>query len=151
MSKAIRTNEKLWQSIKRKWHRGSKGGKPGQWNARKAQLAVQEYKRRGGKYKGRKSTSNRLRIWTDEKWGYVDGKKGNRYLPKKVREKLTPREKITTNRRKRAATKRGQQYAKYSPKVLKKFQTYRKSRTRRKSKRSKRSKQRKRSKRKKSR
>ena len=30
---------------------GSKGGKPGQWSARKAQLLAKEYKAKGGGYK----------------------------------------------------------------------------------------------------
>ena len=30
---------------------GSKGGKPGQWSARKAQLLASEYKKKGGGYK----------------------------------------------------------------------------------------------------
>ena len=30
---------------------GSKGGKPGQWRARKAQLLASEYKKAGGGYK----------------------------------------------------------------------------------------------------
>lgn len=30
---------------------GSKGGKPGQWSARKAQLLAQQYKAKGGGYK----------------------------------------------------------------------------------------------------
>lgn len=29
---------------------GSKGGKPGQWSARKAQMLAKEYKARGGRY-----------------------------------------------------------------------------------------------------
>ena len=29
---------------------GSKGGKPGQWSARKAQLLASEYKKKGGGY-----------------------------------------------------------------------------------------------------
>jgi len=36
----------LFQRIKA----GSKGGKPGQWSARKAQLLAAEYKRKGGGY-----------------------------------------------------------------------------------------------------
>jgi hypothetical protein len=44
-------DERLWAKIKHKWHVGDKGGVPGQWNARKAQLAVQEYKRLGGTYR----------------------------------------------------------------------------------------------------
>ena len=30
---------------------GSKGGKPGQWSARKAQMLAKEYKAKGGGYK----------------------------------------------------------------------------------------------------
>ena len=30
---------------------GSKGGKPGQWSARKAQMMAKEYKAKGGGYK----------------------------------------------------------------------------------------------------
>src|ERR1700749_5031298 len=41
---AERTNPKLWNEVKTKVTDGSKGGKPGQWSARKAQLAVSEYK-----------------------------------------------------------------------------------------------------------
>jgi|TARA_Y100000052_G_scaffold19593_1_gene19364 hypothetical protein len=34
---------------------GSKGGKPGQWSARKAQLLALRYKKAGGGYKTRKA------------------------------------------------------------------------------------------------
>ena len=33
---------------------GSKGGKPGQWSARKAQMLAKKYKAAGGGYKGKK-------------------------------------------------------------------------------------------------
>jgi hypothetical protein len=36
----------LFQKIKS----GGKGGKPGQWSARKAQMLAAEYKRKGGGY-----------------------------------------------------------------------------------------------------
>lgn len=39
--------KQLFQKIKA----GSKGGAPGQWSARKAQLLASEYKRSGGGYK----------------------------------------------------------------------------------------------------
>lgn len=85
------TDANLWGKIKTKWHYGEKGGVPGQWNARKAQLAVKEYKRLGGRYKtARPSRKNSLARWTKEDWGYIDGKSGNRYLPKKIRSKYSP-------------------------------------------------------------
>ena len=39
--------KRLFESIKA----GSKGGRPGQWSARKAQLLAKEYKKRGGGYR----------------------------------------------------------------------------------------------------
>jgi hypothetical protein len=116
------TDEKLWAKVKHKWHYGEKGGVPGQWNARKAQLAVQEYKKLGGGYvTARPSHDNSLVLWTREDWGYVDGKTGNRYLPAKIRAELTSDEKRAENRRKRSATKAGHQYAPYSPSVARRF------------------------------
>lgn len=121
------TDAKLWGKIKRKWHDGEKGGVPGQWNARKAQLAVQEYKRLGGTYQtSRPSRKNSLVQWTQEDWGYIDGKKGNRYLPRKIRSRLSATEKKTENRRKKSATKSGRRYAKYSASVAKQFRMLRK-------------------------
>ena len=37
---AKKTNPKLWETVKAKVTRDGKGGKPGQWSARKAQMAV---------------------------------------------------------------------------------------------------------------
>jgi hypothetical protein len=34
-----------------KYKAGSKGGNPGQWSARKAQMVAKEYKAKGGGYK----------------------------------------------------------------------------------------------------
>jgi len=39
--------KRLFESIKA----GGKGGKPGQWSARKAQLLALKYKKKGGGYK----------------------------------------------------------------------------------------------------
>ena len=39
--------KRLFEKIKA----GSRGGKPGQWSARKAQLLAKEYKAKGGGYK----------------------------------------------------------------------------------------------------
>jgi hypothetical protein len=89
---AIRTDEKLWEKIKKKLRKSSKYGGPG-WNARKSQAAVRMYLQAGGKYKkgvSQKQTS--LHKWSQEKWGYISKSKNTRYLPLKVREKLTPAE-----------------------------------------------------------
>ena len=39
--------KRLFEKIKR----GGKGGKPGQWSARKAQMLAKEYKSKGGGYR----------------------------------------------------------------------------------------------------
>ena len=40
------------ERIKDRVMKGTKGGKAGQWSARKAQLVASEYKKAGGGYKG---------------------------------------------------------------------------------------------------
>lgn len=117
-----RTNPKLWEQVKKKVLRGSKGGPANKWSARKAQLSVFEYKRLGGGYKGKKSPRNSLVKWTREKWDYISpsgrkSKKG-RYLPEKVRRSLSPKEKRIENKRK--GSKRGQ-WISYSPSVVRKM------------------------------
>ena len=59
----------LRENIKDRVMAGSKGGKPGQWSARKAQLVAQEYEREGGGYKGGKNEGQKsLEKWGKEKW-----------------------------------------------------------------------------------
>ncbi|MFG5382106.1 hypothetical protein [Yoonia sp. R2-816] len=48
MSSATKTDPDLWEKVKEELMESDKGGEPGQWSACKAQLAVQEYKKRGG-------------------------------------------------------------------------------------------------------
>ena len=52
---------------------GSKGGRPGQWSARKSQLLVQEYEKAGGGYRGKKTEKQKsLEKWGKEKWQTKD-------------------------------------------------------------------------------
>ena len=119
MSKSTPADPDLWKKIKTKWHKGSKGGEAGKWNARKAQLAVKEYKQKGGTYIGPKKADNSLAVWTREDWGYA-GKKGkSRYLPAGVRKKMTPAEKRKENARKRRATSKGKTKAAWTDKTTK--------------------------------
>ncbi len=104
--------------MKAKWLASARGGVAGKWNARKAMLAVAEYKRRGGKYVGRRSRRNHLRKWQREDWGYVDGDPNGRYLPAAVRARLTAREKAAEKRKK--SGKKGK-WVPYSDSVAKKM------------------------------
>ena len=63
------TKPGLRESIKKRVMAGSKGGKPGQWSARKAQLVALKYKEAGGGYKGGKGKKQKdLKKWGKEKW-----------------------------------------------------------------------------------
>ena len=63
----------LRENIKDRVMAGSKGGKPGQWSARKAQLVAQEYEKEGGGYKGGKGEKQKsLEKWGKEKWQTKD-------------------------------------------------------------------------------
>ncbi len=124
MSTAQRTKPELWEQVKKKVLKGSKGGPANKWSARKAQLAVAEYKAKGGGYKGKKSPNNSLVKWSREKWDYISssGKrsKTGRYLPEKVRKMLSPSEKKKENKLK--GSRRGK-WVSYSPSVLKKMRS----------------------------
>ena len=77
--------KKIFESVKA----GSKGGRPGQWSARKAQLLALEYEKAGGGYRGRKNKKQKdLDTWTEQDWqtpsGKPSGKSGEVYAPKRT-------------------------------------------------------------------
>ena len=112
---AKKTDEKLWTKVKAKVTKGDKGGHPGQWSARKAQLATSEYKSEGGGYEGGKTQDNHLQQWTKEDWGTASGKEsletGERYLPREARDKLTPAEYKRTSAKKKRDMHHGAQHS----------------------------------------
>lgn len=117
MPKSRYTDPKLRERIKTKLMRGTKGGRAGQWSARKSQMLVKQYEAAGGGYtspRGRSKTQRSLSRWTDQEWQSA-GKNGV-YLPKRsiaaLKGTKAGRKKLAAaNRKKRAATKRGQQVA----------------------------------------
>jgi hypothetical protein len=112
------TKPELRERIKKKVVAGDKGGRPGQWSARKAQLVASEYVKEGGAYKegGRSTAQKHLQSWTEEHWKTADGQKAiqgkttSRYLPEKAWDKLSPAEKKATDRKKKTVSKTGQQF-----------------------------------------
>jgi hypothetical protein len=111
------TKPELRERLKRKIMAGDKGGKPGQWSARKAQLLAMEYRKAGGGYRGGlRKTQRSLKSWTRQKWRTSDGKpairKGGtrRYLPAEAWNRLTPAQRAATNRKKIAGSKKGRQF-----------------------------------------
>jgi len=112
------TDPDLREKIKEEIKGSDKGGRPGQWSARKSQLLTQEYEKRGGGYRGDKDESQKdLEKWTDEEWQTQegeararDGEKTARYLPKEAWENMSEEEKRETERKKREGSKEGEQY-----------------------------------------
>ena len=128
------TKPGLRESIKNRILAGSKGGRPGQWSARKAQLVAQAYKKAGGGYSGSKTSKQKsLSKWTKEDWGTKSGKPstqgskatGERYLPKKARQSLSKKEYAATSAKKRRDTKAGRQFSKQPKSIAKKTARYR--------------------------
>lgn len=97
-----RTKPKMYERIQKQVKAGKKGGPAGKWSARKAQLAINKYKSQGGGFCGPKTKAQKsMSKWTDEKWGRINpDNKTSRYLPKSVREKLTPAQKRAASRAK---------------------------------------------------
>jgi len=128
---AERTDPALWEAVKREVTAGSKGGRPGQWSARKAQLAVALYKQRGGDYWGAKSPRNALVKWTREDWRTRSGKPslvtGERYLPARAIAALTPAEYAATTRAKREGMRRGEQFTRQPERIAAKTARYRRN------------------------
>jgi hypothetical protein len=122
MPKAAKDQEQysdpaLRERLKKKILNGAKGGRSGQWSARKAQLLAAEYKSAGGRYTRPPSEAQKsLQKWTEEDWTTSDGSKAvqgtttRRYLPKKAWEKLSPRQKSATNKKKATGSKAGKQF-----------------------------------------
>jgi hypothetical protein len=126
---AKKSNPKLWSQVVSSVKSGSKGGNAGQWSARKAQIAVKKYKENGGGYKGKKSSSNSLKKWTDEKWRTKSGKPslktGERYLPEKAIKSLSKKDYEKTTKVKKEGMKAGKQFVPQPKQIKSKTKKFR--------------------------
>jgi hypothetical protein len=129
MSASKKNKPELWKRIVSSVKSGSKGGNPGQWSARKAQIAVKRYKDSGGGYVGAKSSSNSLSKWTKQKWRTKSGKPsletGERYLPEKAIKSLSSSEYASTTRAKRIGKAMGKQFVSQPKKIKEKTSKFR--------------------------
>ena len=121
------TKPDLRRELKEEIKQSDKGGKEGQWSARKSQLLVQEYEKRGGGYKQdeKDDAAQSLEEWTNQDWqtkeGDADAQRGDavkRYLPKKAWAMLTGAQTREAERTKQES-KEGEQHADW-PDVVKK-------------------------------
>lgn len=123
------TKPELREKIKEELLHSDKGGKVGQWSARKSQLLVKEYERQGGGYTGKKDEkAHSLEEWTKQKWQTQGGDtqarqkdKTSRYLPKEVWNKLSPAEKKEAEQTKVTGSKKGGQHITYTKAISKAF------------------------------
>ena len=108
------TDPVLREQVKAEVLAGDKGGRAGQWSARKAQLVARLYKERGGDYTADKAhepeAARHLDRWTQEDWQTADGSAQardgdvtHRYLPKEAWDRLSDEEKEATDRAKTAS------------------------------------------------
>jgi hypothetical protein len=121
------TKPDLREKIKEEIKRSDKGGKKGQWSARKSQLLVKEYEKQGGGYTGEKDEAAKsLEDWTAQDWQTQGGEvqarengKTKRYLPKEAWDKLSAKEKREAEKTKQKGSQKGEQYVAYTPAVKK--------------------------------
>lgn len=125
--KQVYSNPELRNRIKARILAGGKGGKPGQWSARKAQMVAQEYKAKGGGYEGGPSKQQTsLKRWTKQDWKTPSGKPstqgpkatGEVYAPRRAIEKLRSSPSgmaklAAATQKKREASRQGEQFARH--------------------------------------
>ncbi len=107
------TEPELRERLKEQIKAGDKGGRPGQWSARKSQLLVREYEKAGGGYveEGHRTPQQQhLQQWQAQDWhtasGDADARDAggtSRYLPDVAWKLLSPDERRETDRAKRGA------------------------------------------------
>jgi len=121
------TDPELHNVVKEEIQASNKGGAPGQWSARKAQMMATEHRKRGGEYTTDKKdgSAKHLDQWTEEEWQTKEGS-GNardasglehRYLPTKAWEQMSDKEKEETDAKKHEGSKEGKQNVANTPKA----------------------------------
>ena len=110
-----RANPKKWEQAKK-----DAVAKMGGHSARAMQLAAKLYKDRGGKYTGGKDSGQKsMTKWTKQKWRTKSGKPsvkgpkatGERYLPTKAINAMSPKNYKASTAKKRKDTAAGKQYS----------------------------------------
>lgn len=100
-----KSNPELWKRVVSKYKSSSKWWAAWMWSARKAQLAVQEYKSKWGWYSWTKSLNNWLSKWTKQDRRTKSWKRSKdtweRYMPAKAIKALSPSQYAATSRAKK--------------------------------------------------
>ena len=120
-----RTDPLLWEQAKEEARK-----RLGGHSARAMQMAGRFYRERGGGYIGPKSEAQKsLSKWTAQDWTTKSGRPsletGERYLPRKAIESLSPKEYRETSAAKLKGMKAGQQYVPQPKAIAEKVRKYR--------------------------
>ena len=130
------TDPNLRRRLKDEILQSDKGGKAGQWSARKSQMLVREYEAQGGGYttSEKDDAAHSLEEWEEQDWQTEngserarEGKITKRYLPKAVWDKLSASEKQEAERSKEEASKKGIQHVDWTPAIKKAMHEYEQS------------------------
>jgi hypothetical protein len=117
------TDPELRERLKEEIKTGDKGGKVGEWSARKSQLLARRYKEEGGDFLQRdKRTQSQKNLieWTHEEWTTADGQvavrrgKTTRYLPRAAWDKLSEAERKEANQTKEDGSGNGEQHIEWT-------------------------------------
>lgn len=127
------TKPELRERLKEEIKASDKGGRAGQWSARKSQRLVQEYEKQGGGYKEGENKQERrsLENWQSGQWqtqegsAHADRGSMKRYLPKEAWERLSAKEREEAEQWKRRADEQGEQHASWPPAVRRVMQELR--------------------------
>lgn len=110
------TKPALHRRIKQELQESSKGGRQGQWSARKSRMLVQEYERQGGGYKqdANRGEAKTIGRRTEQDWqteeGSASARRGStmkRHLPKRAWNLLTDGQRQTAETKQ---TSQGEQF-----------------------------------------
>lgn len=120
------TKPDLRRQLKQDIKESDKGGKPGQWSARKSQMLVQAYEKEGGGYRKdhKDEAAQSLEEWTAQNWQTKEGEGDaqqdglmKRYLPEAVWDRLSGQEQKAAERTKQSGDAQGEQYVSWTPAI----------------------------------
>lgn len=104
------TEPELRARLKEEIKAGDRGGRPGQWSARKSQLLAHEYEAQGGGYRHegeRTESQEHLSRWSEQDWHTADGGPSEgtaRYLADAAWELLSEEERRAADRAERSGS-----------------------------------------------
>ena len=127
------TEPHLREALKEAIKAGDRGGRKGEWSARKSQLLKKTYEAEGGSYKHPEQPTQEqknLQQWTQQDWTTDDRSEAitedetKRYLPYDVWRELSPEEKVEAEQSKLQGSKQEKQKVNNTQQTKQKMRNY---------------------------